>query len=129
MRMDEKRRRGRPSVTEKIAGSHAKSYEKIITEGKTYRSRRSVVDAAYAITAAGILSEAASEIDGLETICCDEYQCRSILNQLGRMYRSEGYSKEDVIAIAKEAIQAKKEGHSVKEIERYIKHGRLTGEW
>ena len=126
---NDKRRRGRPSVTEKIAGSHAKSYEYVITSGKKYRSRRSITDTAYSFTAIGILSEAASEINDLEVICREEYQCRSILNQLGRMYRTEGYSKKDVIAIAKEAIRGKKEGHSVKEIEQYIKHGRLTGEW
>jgi len=55
--------------------------------------------------------------------------CRSILNQLGRMRRIEGYSENDVITIAKEAIQGKKGGRSVKEIEQYIRHGRMTGEW
>jgi hypothetical protein len=127
--MDAKRRRGRPSVTEKIAGNHAKSYESVITDGKKYRSRRSVADAAYSIIAGSILTEAASEIDGLETICGEDYQCRSILSQLGRMYRTEGYSKEDVIDIAKDAIQAKKDGISVKAIEQYIRRGRLTGKW
>jgi len=78
--MESKKRRGRPSITEKIAGSHANEFEQVITSGKKYRSRRSIVDAAYVITSAGILSEAASEIDDLELICCDEYQCRSILN-------------------------------------------------
>jgi hypothetical protein len=48
---------------------------------------------------------------------------------LGRILRTEGYSKNDVIAIAKEAIKGKKDGYSVKEIEKYIMHGRQTGEW
>ena len=128
--MESKRRRGRPSITEKIAGSNASKFEQIITSGKEYRSRRSIADAAYVITAAGILlSEAASEIDDLELICCEEYQCRSILNQLGRMHRQDGYSETDVIEIAKEAIKGKKDGRSVKEIEQYIRHGWLTDEW
>ena len=128
--MESKKRRGRPSITEKIAGSNVSDFEQVITNGKKYRSRRSIVDAAYAITAASILlSEAASEIDDLELICCEEYQCRSILNQLGRMYRQDGYSENDVIEIAKEAIKGKRDGRSVKEIEQYIRHGRLTGEW
>ena len=127
--MDNKKRRGRPSVTQKIAGDSSALYEKVITEGKQYRSRRSIADTAYSFTAGDILSEAASEIDDLELICGPDYQCRSILNQLGRMHRTEGYSKADVIVIAKEAIKGKKEGRSVKEIEQYIKHGRLTGEW
>jgi hypothetical protein len=45
------------------------------------------------------------------------------------MYRTEGYSKESVIDIAKDAIQAKKDGISVKVIEQYIRRGRLTGKW
>jgi hypothetical protein len=123
------KKRGRPSVTEKIAGDNAKTYEKIITSGKMYRSKRSVADTAYALAAAGVLSEAASEIQDLDLIFRPDYMCRSILNQLGRMLRIEGYSKNDVIAIAKEAIQGKKDGRSVKEIEKYIIHGRQTGEW
>ena len=126
----EKRRRGRPSITEKIAGSLADKYEEAITQGKKYRSRRSISDIAYVFTAGQILlSEAASKIEDMDLICCDEYQCRSILNQLGRMYRQDGYSEHDVLEIAKEAIQGKKDGRSVKEIEQYIKHGRKTGEW
>ncbi|MCL2816197.1 MAG: hypothetical protein FWD23_16515 [Oscillospiraceae bacterium] len=45
------------------------------------------------------------------------------------MSKSEGYSDEDVIRIAKAAIQGKKDGYSVKEIEKYIRHGRVTNEW
>ena len=126
----EKRRRGRPSVTENIAGSLADKYEEAITQGKKYRSRRSISDIVYVFTAGRILlSEAASEIEDMNLICCDEYQCRSILNQLGRMYRQDGYSEHDVLEIAKEAIRGKKDGRSVKEIEQYIRHGRKTGEW
>ncbi len=84
---------------------------------------------AYMYTAAKVLSEAASEIDGLEMICGPDYMCRSILNQLGRMLRIEGYSENDVIEIAREAVKGKKDGYSVKEIEKYILNGRMTGEW
>jgi hypothetical protein len=124
--MESKKRRGRPSITEKIAGSNVSDFEQVITNGKKYRSRRSIVDAAYAITAASILlSEAASDIDDLELICCEEYQCRSILNQLGRMYRQDGYSENDVIEIAKEAIKGKRDGRGVKEIEQSRKFAAL----
>ena len=126
---EKKRGRGRPSVTEKIAGNSAATYEKVITSGKQYRSRRSVADTAYSFSAGSVLLEAASEIQDLELICGQDYQCRSILNQLGRMLRIEGYSENDIIAIAKEAIKAKKDGRSVKDIELYIRRGRLTGEW
>jgi len=128
--MEKKKGRGRPTVTQKIAGDNAEFYEKILTSGKTFRSRRSVSDSAYMISAMCVLKEAASDIEDedLELIFNDRYQCRSILNQLGRMHR-EGYSDNDVIAVAKAAIEDKKNGYSVKEIEQYIRHGRLTGEW
>jgi hypothetical protein len=128
---DKKRDRGRPSVTEKIAGSSASHYEAVITSGKKYRSRRSISDSAYTIIAARILSEAASEIEDLKLIFDSEadYVCRSVLSQLGRMAQVDGYSENEVIEIAKEAIKGKKSGYSVKEIEKYIRHGRVTGEW
>ena len=128
--MDKKRGRGRPKVTGKLAGNHTEQFEKVILNGQKFRSRRSVADSVYAFKASTILWEAASEIEGLEVLFRpDEYMCRSILNQLGRMHMIEGYSNEDVIAIAKEAIKGKKDGYSVKEIEKYIRYGRLTGEW
>jgi len=127
--MEKKRGRGRPSVTEMIAGDSAEAYEKLATNGKKFRSRRSVADAAYALSAAILLSKSDYEIEDLDVICGEDYQCRSILNQLGRMHRIEGYSEKDVIKIAEEAIKGKKDGYSVKEIEQYIKHGRKTGEW
>ena len=127
--MEKKKGRGRPTVTQKIAGDNAEFYEKILTSGKTFRSRRSISDSAYMISAAGILKNATPEIEDLDLIWSDRYQCRSILSQLGRMHRIENYSDNAVISIAKEAIKGKKDGYSVKEIEQYIQHGRLTDEW
>ena len=127
--MEKKRGKGRPTVAETIAGENASQYEFVLTGGKQYRSRRSIADTVYAFAAASVLSEAASEIEGLEVIFRPDYMCRSILNQLGRMIRIEGYSDDDVIEIAKIAIKAKKSGHSVKDIEKYIRNGRVTGKW
>ena len=129
--MDEKRGRGRPKVSEKIVGSLASKYETIMTNGKDFRSRRSISDTVYAMQAVPILLEVASEIEGLELILKDDerYMCRSIMNQLGRMSLAENYDKESVITIAKMAIYKKQNGCSVKEIEKYIRHGRLTGQW
>jgi len=130
--MEKKKGRGRPTVTEKMMGGSAEAYEKIIMGGKRRCSRRTISDTAYAFAAAGILSEAASEIEDLEVLADfrpeSEYMCRSILNQLGRMAHG-GFSKEFVIIVAKAAIGDRKNGYSVKEIERYIRNGRLTGEW
>ena len=80
--MEKRRKRGRPSIAETMVGDYAETYEKIITNGKKYRSRRSISDAVYVFVAGRILMEADSEIKNLELICSEEYQCRSILNQL-----------------------------------------------
>ena len=80
--MEKRRKRGQPSVAETIVGEYAEIYEKIITNGKKYRSRRSISDTIYVFVAGRILMEADSEIKNLELICSEEYQCRSILNQL-----------------------------------------------
>ena len=129
--MEKKRGRGRPRVAEYIMGESASSYEKVLTSGKAYRSRRSISDTVYAFKAADILMEAASDIEDLEILLNfqSEYMCRSILNQLGRMRLTEGYSNESIINVAKAAIQDRKNGGSVKEIEQYILHSRVTGEW
>ena len=127
--MEKKRGRGRPRVAEYIAGENADIYEKLATSGRKFRSQRSVADSTYALSAAILLSKSGYEIEDLDVICGEGYQCRSILNQLGRMHRIEGYSEKDVVKVAKAAIKDKKDGYSVKEIEQYIKHGRKTGEW
>ena len=128
--MDRKRGRGRPKMTEKLAGDSAELYESIMLQGKKFRSRRSTADTVYAMKAAEILWEAASEIENLDVIFVpDVYMCRSILNQLGRMRLIENYDKESVVEIAKVAIYKKKNGESVKDIEKYIRNGRLTHEW
>ena len=127
--MEKRQGRGRPRISKLIAGEHSALYEKVITDGKQYRSLRSIADTAYVFTAASILSEAASEIEDLELLFSNQYVCRSVLNQLGRMSRSDGFSNKDVVTVAKAAIQGKKNGYSVKEIEQYIRNGRVTGEW
>ena len=127
--MEKKNKRGRPTVTQRMVGDEAALYEKVATNGRVFRSRRSISDLTYALLALGILSKADPKIEDLELIWGEKYECRSILNQLGRMCHIEGYSNNDIVAVARAAIQDKKNGYSVKEIEQYIRHGRLTREW
>jgi hypothetical protein len=109
----------------------AGSYEERLTTGKLFRSRRSTADTVYAYEAMRILMDAASEIEGLELLFDEKthYMCRSILSQLGRMYQTQNYNEESIVYVAKVAIRDRKNGYSVKEIERYIQHSRLTGKW
>ena len=91
--MEKKRGKGRPTVAETIAGDNASHYEYVLTSEKKWHSRRSVADTIYAFTAASVLTEAASEIEDLETICGPDYMYRSIMNQLGRMIQIEGTAR------------------------------------
>ena len=86
--MEKKRGRGRPKASEGWLGENATHFEKIIMSGERRCTRRTVSDTVYAYTAMGILIEAASDIQDLELIFDEksQYMCRSILNQLGRMY-------------------------------------------
>ena len=97
--MDKKKRRGRPRVAEKMMGDSADQFETIAKNGQRFRTQRSVTDNVYALRAMMIISEAASDIEGLEYLFSDEkrYMCRSILSQLGRMYITEGYDTKSVI--------------------------------
>ena len=122
-------KRGRPTVADRIYGSMGEHAEKVLFRQDNFRTQRSVSDKAYCISAGSILMDAASEIPNLELILTEHYMCRSILCQLGRMYCQDHFNKASVIKVANAAIQDRRQGYSVKEIEAYIRHGRLTDEW
>ena len=80
-----------------------------------------------------MLSEAASDIPYVETICRintkDPWFSRSILSQLGRMSVQNEYPDADVVEIAKIAAELRHENYKVKQVERFIRTGRTTNEW
>lgn len=127
--MDTKKKQGRPSVMKRIYGDSADDVARVFVQKCGDYTSRSKADMSYCMDAACILKEAASEIDNIDVLFRNDYVCRSILSQLGRMWRQDGFNKASVIEIAKEAIRAKIFGESVKEIEAYIRHGRMTDEW
>ena len=53
---------------------------------------------------------------------------QGILEQIGRMYEN-GFSEEDCLKVAEASIKMKKGGFPVKVIEKWIRNGRITGEW
>ena len=59
-------------VAAKNHSEGAHTWKKGAEDGKRFRSRRSIADAAYAMAASQLLfSEAASDIDGIELICSE----------------------------------------------------------
>ena len=89
----------------------------------------------YQSSAQYLISEAASEYPILEKLFrLDKEKQRSvqkpeILEQLGRMLEQDGYSRQDVITIARVSAQMLADGWTVKAIKSYITEGRKTGEW
>lgn len=68
-----------------------------------------------------------SELRGV--ITCGLKFKKSIAEQIGRMSLQDGFCVEDCVKVAKISAKALHDGYTVKEIEKYIRHGRTTGEW
>ena len=89
----------------------------------------------YHTSAQWLISEAASEYPILEKLFhLDRKNQRivqkpEILEQLGRMLEQDGYSRQDVITIARASAELLADGWTVKAIKGYITEGRRTGEW
>ncbi len=132
MAEEQKRSRGRPTVATEYFGNAAQAFGMIMSAGKKV-TKRSIADYVYCDAALRIIKEAASEIPFVEEIFSvdreKEQYCRSILSQLGRMSIQDSYTDVDVIAIARIAAEARHDKCTVKQIEKYIRRGRMTGEW
>jgi hypothetical protein len=125
-------KRGRPTVAQTIYGDYADMMEEI-WQKSGLKTKRSTADYLYCVAALSAIKEAASEIPHIETICrldgSNPWYSRSILSQLGRMILQDGYSEQDVLAIAKLAAEARHADCTVRQIEIYIRKTRKTGEW
>ena len=96
------------------------------------RTPRTAVNKYYTFTGMGVIKEAASENPEctlLYDVVNQKIRCMGVLEQLGRMLDQDGYPLEAVTSIAIAAAGARADGVTSKSIERYIAHGRKTGEW
>ena len=97
---------------------------------KTSRTRAAVY---YRAAVYSLLSEAASSIpylDGIyreDTVRAEIHEKGEITEQLGRMLEQDGYSREDVLEVARIAAQAYHEGCTVKQIKAWILKVRKDG--
>lgn len=122
--------RGRPSVFQRECGEMADQMMAVCVDPE--KTKRASTNAYYAYMGVGVIKEAASEIPEYEMLYDPvnrKLRCLGVLEQLGRMLIQDGYSRESVISIAKAAAGARADGVRSKDIERYIAHGRRTGEW
>ncbi len=122
--------RGRPSVSEKFYGDSHATMDKI-WEGQNYRSKRSVADMVYCTMALEVITEAASEIENIESIFDKKNQkiARSILSQIGRALAQDGYSEGDAVELAKIACLLKKNSWTTKAVENKLRDLRMGREF
>ena len=129
-----KRKRGRPDVFERDYHEYSDS-SRILFAPKVYaeyRTKRSAANNYYMSHGFGIIKESASDIpysDLFINVNEKEIYCKSILEQLGRMLIQDGYSKEDIVTVAKIAAELRHDGYKVKQIAQYIRKSRKTNEW
>lgn len=57
------------------------------------------------------------------------YRRQGIAEQIGRMYKQDGYLESDCKKVYEMALDLYTRGYKVKTIEKWIRHGRTTGEW
>jgi len=115
----EKRKRGRPAIDVSMT-----SYLDV--------SHRSHVNAVYMYEGISIISEAASEIPDHDLLWVSDDSTQSargkqgILEQVGRMWKQDGYGFDSCVTIANLAIASLKNGHTSREIENAIRKIRTT---
>ena len=57
------------------------------------------------------------------------FKKQGILEQIGRMYSQDGYTEDECKDIFQKVTVLIENGYSVKDVEKMIRHGRITGEW
>lgn len=133
-------KRGRPNV---FARDGSLEYRETMLSLLDVTTNRGLANAHYQMQGVGIIKEAASEIPYSEllfeegniyagvkgTISCGLGFKKGIAEQIGRMLIQDGFCMEDCVEVAKISAKALHDGFTVKEIEKYIRHGRTTGEW
>lgn len=125
-----KNKRGRPSVYARYDPEHGGIVLKARAESAvpelSQRSKRNYVYIGCGMT---IMDE--NEFEHKELLQAKSKQTfkATILEQIGRMNYQDGYSENDCVYILQVAANALYNGCTVKQIVKYIRHGRKTNEW
>ncbi len=121
-----KRKRGRPSVFMRTFGDE--SFAEVIRQSYDLESERSITNELYYHEG---MSIAQKVCDTREIFFTPKGKSRRncILEQIGRMSLQNNYNLESCKWALKVALRALEEGFTVREIERYLRHGRNYNEW
>lgn len=121
------KKRGRPSVEIREYGEAGPRLKAIVKESYETYSHRDTTNKLYmlegfSIAAACNLAEAFNGAGGKIKGTC-------VLEQIGRMSLQNHYSEEICKEILTLSVGMMQNGWSIRAIEKYIRHGRNTGEW
>lgn len=121
-----KKRRGRPSVFMRTLGDE--SLAEVIRQSYDLESERSITNELYYQEG---MSIARKLCDTRQIFFTPKGKSRRncILEQIGRMSLQNNYDQESCEWALKVALRALEEGHTVREIENYLRHGRNYNEW
>lgn len=104
------------------------SFAEVIKANTDTESNRSVTNALYYQEGMSIAKEVC-DVSKIFFTSKGRSRRNCILEQLGRMKLQNHYDDESCKRVFEIALRALADGYSVREIERYIRHGRNYNEW
>ena len=122
----ENKKRGRPDVFSSYYGESANTYRGIVRQCLDIGTDtpRAMANRQYVLSGLELAEQA-----GMEHFCTRKEFRPQVLEQIGRMYLQNGYSREACYKVLKICGDAYATGTTVKAIVKYIRNGRMTGEW
>ena len=127
MEADSKIKRGRPNVYARTFGKDGESMKEFNKNLFPSDGERSIANMVYVIDGQGISDTVCNARSTFYTPH-GRSKGQAILEQIGRMHLQDGYSEEACKEALKVALNLWKQGFKVKDIERYIRNVRKTGE-
>ena len=121
-----KKKRGRPSVFMRTLGDER--FAEVIRQSYDLESERSITNELYYHEGMSIAQKVCDTREIFFTPK-GKSQRNGILEQIGRMSLQNNYDQESCEWALKVALCALEDGHTVREIENYLRHGRNYNEW
>ena len=123
-----KKKRGRPTAFERTFGDNSlkAAYKSM---GSNYDSDRAYTNDLYSTEGHSIATDhlGKEKVRAIFFTKAGNYKGKAILEQIGRMSLQNGYDRETCEAVLDAAVKAMEQGLTIRHIERWIRHGRTTG--
>ena len=125
------KKRGRPSVFSRCATHGEKDFREMMEMLYPEASERTITNRIYSLYGSEIVQKIINEEERKELFSTPRggLKAECVLIELGRMKVQDGFSEDDCITIARIAIDLLKKKWKVRAVEKWIHHGRTTGEW